>query len=58
MSKLNEGRAAVCRGYVMNGLRDGPSSDAVQCPLVRYWHLADIDLDAEHVCFRGQSGHP
>jgi hypothetical protein len=25
---------------------------------VRYWHKADIDFDAEHVCFRGQSGHP
>ena len=25
---------------------------------VRYWHKADIDLDAEHVRFRGQSGHP
>ena len=21
------------------------------------WHKADIDFDAEHVCFRGQSGH-
>jgi hypothetical protein len=24
---------------------------------VRYWHKADIDFDAEHVRFRGQSGH-
>jgi hypothetical protein len=24
---------------------------------VRFWHKADIDFDAEHVCFRGQSGH-
>src|SRR5262245_44302143 len=24
---------------------------------VRFWHLADIVADAEHVCFRGQSGH-
>jgi len=23
---------------------------------VPYWHLADIDADAEHVRFRGQSG--
>ena len=21
------------------------------------WHKADIDFEAEHVCFRGQSGH-
>ena len=25
---------------------------------VCFWHKADIDFDAEHVCFRGQSGHP
>ena len=25
---------------------------------VRYWHIADIDADDEHVRFRGQSGHP
>src|SRR5215471_20887243 len=24
-------------------------------PYVRLWHIADIDLNAEHVCFRGQS---
>ena len=24
---------------------------------VRFWHKADIDFDAEHVRFRGQSGH-
>ena len=24
---------------------------------VRNWHKADIDFDAEHVRFRGQSGH-
>jgi hypothetical protein len=24
---------------------------------VRYWHLADIDSDVEHVCFQAQSGH-
>jgi hypothetical protein len=24
---------------------------------VRYWHLADIDADDDHVCFWGQSGH-
>jgi hypothetical protein len=24
---------------------------------VRFWHLADIHLDAEYVWFRGQSGH-
>jgi hypothetical protein len=25
---------------------------------VRFWHLADIDAEDEHVCFWGQSGHP
>jgi hypothetical protein len=25
---------------------------------VRLWHKADIDFDAEHVCFRVESGHP
>ena len=25
---------------------------------IRYWHKADIDLDAEHVRFRGQGGYP
>src|SRR5262245_49209168 len=25
---------------------------------VRYWHKADIDFDAQHVCYWGQSGHP
>ena len=24
---------------------------------VRFWHKADIEFDAEHVRFRGQSGH-
>jgi len=24
---------------------------------VRLWHLADIDSDAEHVCFQGESGN-
>src|SRR5262249_52767634 len=24
---------------------------------VCFWHKADIDFDAEHVCFRGKSGH-
>jgi hypothetical protein len=23
---------------------------------VRYWHLVDVNFDAEHVDFRGQSG--
>jgi len=36
---------------------DGSFPDAMPVGQVRYWHKADIDFDAEHVCFRGQSGH-
>ena len=25
---------------------------------VRFWHLADIDADDEHVCFRGKADIP
>jgi hypothetical protein len=34
------------------------SPDAHTKPRVRYWHLADIDADAEHVRSWGLSGHP
>jgi hypothetical protein len=27
-------------------------------PRVRCWHFADIDFDAEHVCFRGKADIP
>src|SRR5215467_12243328 len=34
------------------------NSQASKGSKVRFWHLADIDLNAEHVCFRRQSEHP
>jgi hypothetical protein len=34
----------------------GPPVLATARQNVRYWHKADIDFDAEHVRFRGQSG--
>jgi hypothetical protein len=36
----------------------GISGTAQRICDLRFWHKADIDFEAEHVCFRGQSGHP
>jgi len=30
-----------------------PEEAAAGAPSVRYWHKADIEIDAEHVRFRG-----
>src|SRR5215831_14962863 len=34
-----------------------PLETVLSCLNVCFWHLADIDADAEHVRFWGQSGH-
>jgi hypothetical protein len=39
------------------GCVTGGNQLTIAPPNVRFWHKADIEFDAEHVRFRGQSGH-